>query len=198
MKKAVITAVALTLALCLAVGGTLAYLTAKTGEVKNTFTVGDVSIDLFEHKYLVETNQLDQAVEVRDTTTNNNYKMVPGKVLPKDPKVVVKANSEACYVFVKVVKSGNFDTFMTSAMAEGWKPVEGQSGVYYREVDANTADQPFAVLADNQVTVNTSVTKAMMTASDFTKPTIAFTAYAVQQLGFATPAAAWVEAQNAQ
>ena len=98
MKKAVITAVALTLALCLAVGGTLAYLTAKTGEVKNTFTVGDVSIDLFEHKYLVETNVLDQDVEVRDTTTNNNYKMVPGKVLPKDPKVVVKANSCFCYM----------------------------------------------------------------------------------------------------
>lgn len=92
MKKKVLSIVAVVLVLCCAIGGTLAWLTDKTDPVVNTFTVGDINIEL------------------KETTTN--YKMVPGNTITKDPKVTVKANSEACWLFVKVEKSSNFDSFI--------------------------------------------------------------------------------------
>ena len=175
MKKAVITAVALTLALCLAVGGTLAYLMDKTGEVKNTFTIGDINITLTEE-------------------TGNDYKMVPGATIKKDPKVKVLADSEACYVFVKIAESANLDDFISYTVAGGWTEVE--AGVYYRTAVAN---DKFAVLADNQVTVKDTVTKAMMDAVGEAKPTLTFTAYAIQKTNGTTdftPEQAWAQVKG--
>lgn len=170
-KKTLALVLALTLLVAGVVGGTLAWLTDQTAEVKNTFTVGDINIAL--------------------TETTRDYKMVPGNKLDKDPTVTVKANSEACWLFVKVTESENLDTFITYAIAEGW--TELQDGVYYREVPASNADQTFPVLAGNAVTVNNTVTKAMLTAKDFANPTLTFQAYAIQKDHFTTAAAAWAE-----
>lgn len=172
-KKIAISIVAVALVLCCAIGGTLAWLTDKTGPVTNTFTVGDINIDL--------------------TETTSNYKMVPGNTIAKDPKVTVKANSEACYLFVKVTKSGNFDQFLTYAMADGWTQYEGTTDVWYREVAASNANQEFEVLKDSKVTVKGTVTKEMMTSSDFTNPTLTFKAAAVQTANL-TLAQAYAEA----
>ena len=157
------------------VGGrcTLAWLTDQTAEVKNTFTVGDINIGL--------------------TETTTDYKMVPGNTIAKDPTVTVKANSEACWLFVKVTKSENLDTFITYAIAEGWTALPGVDGVYYREVPASAADQTFSVLADNAVTVNSDVTKEMLTAKDFANPTLTFKAYAVQKDNVASASDAWAK-----
>lgn len=172
-KKTLALVLALTLLVAGVVGGTLAWLTDRTAEVKNTFTVGDINIGL--------------------TETTTDYKMVPGNTIAKDPTVTVKAISEACWLFVKVTKSENLDTFITYAIAEGWTALPGVDGVYYREVPASAADQTFSVLADNAVTVNSDVTKEMLTAKDFANPTLTFKAYAVQKAHFDTPAAAWAE-----
>lgn len=160
-KKIAISIVAVALVLCCAIGGTLAWLTDKTGPVVNTFTVGDINIDL--------------------TETTTDYKMVPGNTIAKDPKVTVKANSEACYLFVKVTKSGNFDQFLEYVMADGWTQYEGTTDVWYRTVPASDQNQDFAVLKNNTVTVKGEVTKEMMTSSGFTRPTLAFKAAAVQE-----------------
>ena len=170
-KKTLALVLALTLLVAGVVGGTLAWLTDRTAEVKNTFTVGDINIGL--------------------TETTADYKMVPGNKLDKDPTVIVKAESEACWLFVKVTKSENLDTFITYAIAEGWTKL--QDGVYYREVPASNADQTFSVLKGDAVTVNSDVTKEMLTAKDFTNPTLTFQAYAIQKAHFDTPAAAWAE-----
>ena len=172
-KKIAISIVAVALVLCCAIGGTLAWLTDKTGPVVNTFTVGDINIDL--------------------TETTTDYKMVPGNTIAKDPKVTVKANSEACYLFVKVTKSGNFDQFLTYEMADGWTQYEGTTDVWYREVAASNANQEFEVLKDSKVTVKGTVTKEMMTSSDFTNPTLTFKAAAVQTANL-TLAQAYAEA----
>ena len=162
MKKKVLSIVAVVLVLCCAIGGTLAWLTDKTASVKNTFTVGDINIEL--------------------TETTTNYKMVPGNTISKDPKVTVKANSEACWLFVKVEKSANFDSFMTYDMA----------GVYYREVAATTAATDFSVLKGDSVSVKDTVTKADLNAlTQNTFPTLTFTAYAVQKDNVADAATAW-------
>lgn len=170
-KKTLALVLALTLLVAGVVGGTLAWLTDQTAEVKNTFTVGDINIDL--------------------TETTTDYKMVPGNTIAKDPTVTVKANSEACWLFVKVTESENLDTFITYAIAEGW--TELQDGVYYREVPASAADQTFSVLAGDAVTVKSDVTRAMLETAKTDAPTLTFKAYAIQKDHFATADAAWAE-----
>lgn len=176
--KATVAVLSVVLAMLIGIAGTLAYLKDSTDPVVNTFTSSDVSITLVEGA-----SEWDD--EDGDTRTNS-YKMVPGATINKDPKVTVLADSEACYVFVEVVKSGNFDTYMEYTMAEGWTQVPNVSGVYYRQVSASTADQPFDVLLNNQITVKSTVTKANMQLidgvgdNDQLAPTLTFTAYAIQ------------------
>jgi len=170
-KKTLALVLALTLLVAGVVGGTLAWLTDQTAEVKNTFTVGDINIDL--------------------TETNRDYKMVPGNTIAKDPTVTVKANSEACWLFVKVTESENLDTFITYAIAEGWTKL--QDGVYYREVPASAADQTFSVLAGNTVTVKSDVTKTMLKTAKTDAPTLTFKAYAVQKDNVASASDAWAK-----
>ena len=172
MKKALFIMLSAALIVCATVAGTLAWLTDKTEPVVNTFTVGDINIELKE-------------------TTGETYKMVPGIELEKDPTVTVKAGSEACWLFVKVVKSGNFDSFMTFEMADGWIALSGHAGVYYRNVDATNADTGFDVLKDNKVMVLETVTKTELEGAKTNAPTLTFTAYAVQKDGIADAATAW-------
>ena len=163
-RKAFLFALAAVLLIGCSVGGTLAWLTAETDAVKNTFTVGDINITLAE--------------------TEREYKMVPGCTIDKDPKVTVKAGSEACWLFVKIEESENLDDFITYTVVtgeNGWTALEGVDGVYYRKVEAVTADTGFDILADNQVTVKDTVTKKMMgELTENTQPTLTFTAYASQ------------------
>lgn len=161
-KKSLALLLAIALVVVGAVAGTVAWLTDQTPSVTNTFTTSDINIELKE--------------------TKNNFQMIPGWNIAKDPKVTVKAGSEACYLFVKLEKSADFDTFMTYEMAEGWTALPGNDGVFYREVAAATADTTFEVLKGNQVTVKDEVTKAQMNAlTADTYPTLTVTAYASQQ-----------------
>lgn len=173
-KKGWLSVVALVLVLCCAVGGTLAWLTDKTDPVTNTFTVGDIDIDLTESDHL-------------------DLKMIPGRKITKDPKVTVKAGSEACWLFVKVERSANFADFLTYEMAEGWTALTGEDGVFWREVGAVTADTFFEVLKGNKVTVQNTVTKEMLQGvkEGTERPTMTFTAYAVQKEGFDDALTAW-------
>lgn len=160
-KKSLALLLAIAIVVVGAVAGTVAWLTDQTPSVTNTFTTSDINIELKE--------------------TKNNFQMIPGWNIEKDPKVTVKAGSEACYLFVKLEKSTNFDTFMTYEMADGWEALPEAPGVYYREVAAATADTTFEVLKGNQVTVKDEVTKAQMNAlTADTYPTLTVTAYASQ------------------
>lgn len=176
MKKKLTMVAALVLVFALGVTGTLAYLTAKTDAITNTFTVGNVKIELAE--------------------TKTNFKMVPGQDIDKDPKVTVKAGSEACWLFVKVEKSSTLDTYISYGVADGWTALTGVDGVYYRQVASSTADATYSVLTGDKVAVKTSVTQPLMdalSAQNAVQPTLTFTAYAIQQAGFDTAAAAWTE-----
>ena len=189
VKKSLIVVLA-TLLLCgCVVGGTVAWLMDQTAPIQNTFTIGNVDIDLTESDADNDGN-----------TAANAYKMVPGATIAKDPTVTVKAGSEACWVFIKVDKSGTLDTYISYELAGGWNALSGVDGVYYREQadnSANTAtDVKISVLKDDQVTVKSNVTKPMMEAlqaEGAVQPTLTFTAYAIQKSGFGTASAAWAE-----
>lgn len=169
--KLVVAMLAVTLLIGCAIGGTVAWLTDKTTAVVNTFTYGDINITLAE-------------------TTGNSYKIIPGVNITKDPKVTVKANSEACWLFVKVQEAGTFvDGKVTYSIADGWTALTGQTDVYYREVSAATTDTEYYVLEGNKVTVSDTLTKEDI--QNITNPTLTFTAYAVQKDGIDTVEAAW-------
>ncbi len=169
--KALVMTASLTLALCAAIGGTVAYLISTTESVTNTFTYGDIDITLTE----TPTDDGD------DDPNTNTYEMVPGNTVTKDPLVTVLADSEDCWLFVELTKSENFDEFMTYGLVDGWEELE--ENVYYREVSQSDADQGFYVLENNTVTVNSDVTKEMLNSLDENSayPTLTFKAYAVQR-----------------
>lgn len=189
-KKSLALVLALAMIVVCVVGGTLAWLIATTPEVKNTFTYGDINIKLEE----------TDATVAADGSATKEFKMIPGYTIDKDPTVTVVKDSEKCYLFVKVDKSTNFDTFMTYTMADGWTRGDGTnipSNVYYRVVDASTADQEFGVLKNDQVTVSGDVTKTML--SDLTEtnqPTLTFTAYACQYMKNSTESFTAAQAWN--
>lgn len=161
--KTFVAMLALVLVIGCAVGGTVAWLTAQTEPVVNTFTYGDINIDL--------------------TETNETYKMVPGYDIHKDPRATVLAGSEECFLFVKLEKSANFGDYMTYEIADGWTALEGVDGVYYREVKTAEMDKDYSVLKGDKVTVKDTVTKEQMNALDngtAVKPTLTITAYASQ------------------
>ena len=171
-SKAFAAVLALVLVLGCALGGTVAWLVAESDPVVNTFTYGDININLEE-------------------TTGSSYKIIPGVDIAKDPKVTVEADSEACWLFVKVDEVGTFVADkVTYSVADGWTALTGQPGVYYREVGAVTADTDFYVLKDNVVKVSDTLTKEDI-KDITTRPTLTFTAYAVQKDGIADAATAW-------
>ena len=175
-KKLMIYVMSIIAVICCVVGGTFAWLATSTDPITNTFVIGDINITLTE-------------------TTGSAYKMIPGNEISKDPKVTVKAGSEACWLFIKIEESTNLDSYIAYTVASGWTLLE--EGVYYREVEAVTADTPFAVLTNDKVNVLETVTKEMMNALEVegaTQPTLTFTAYAVQKANIATAADAWAKA----
>ena len=99
MKKRTLALIlALVLVFGAAVGGTIAYLT-DTDTVTNTFTVGKVDITLDEAK-VTEYGVIDSTANTR--VTENTYKLIPGHTYTKDPTIHVDADSEKCWLFVKI------------------------------------------------------------------------------------------------
>lgn len=134
-----------------------------------------------------------------DESDDLDLTMIPGSDIEKDPFVTVKAGSEACWVFVKVTESDNFDDFMTYGMGSDWTAVPGNEGYYYTEVESLVdadADKVLTVLAGDKVTVLGNVTKGQMDAikaGTEAKPTLSFIAAAVQKENVATVADAWAK-----
>lgn len=208
VKTLAVAMVLVTLIGC-AIGGTLAWLTAETQQVVNTFTVGNIKIKLDE-------TNTDGGEGAPERDTENSYKMIPGWTITKDPVATVLANSEDCYLFVELVEDKGVVTyknaagqdvttkwsdFLTYAIADGWTLVEGETNVYYREVTTSTSNQSFNVIKDNKVNVLTTVTEEMMeTLTEATYPKLNVTAYAVQLYKNNTEkfgaAAAWAEVKD--
>jgi len=174
MRKMLVLVACVALVTGLAIGGTVAWLADSTEEVKNTFTPSNVGVEL--------------------TESTENYQMIPGQTIAKNPTITVNANSETSYVFVKVTRTENVDTFLSYEIADGWEQLDGVDDVYWREVTEQTADQHFAVLADNQVTVKETVTKEQMdNLTEANYPKLTFKAFIIQKAGFDSETAAWTQ-----
>ena len=142
--------------------GTLAWLTAKSETITNTFAVGNISITLTE-------------------TTGDTYKLVPGVQVEKDPTVTVKAGSEKCYLFVKVVNGiaaieDSEDSIASQMVANDWVALTGVENVYYYNglVDAGATEQKLPLFA------NYTVKNDVDDLSTYDDAEIVITAYALQ------------------
>ena len=190
-KKLTVVLLSIILVLCCTIGGTLAWLQDSTGTVTNTFTVGDVDIEISETGAEADGTNLKK----------ETYKIVPGKSESKDPKVTVLANSEKSWVFVEIVEKDNYikdgnaytlDTYIDWSVDTAWTllsktPNTDTAGaaevtyVYYLEQDATTANVDHYVLSGNSVSYGSDLTKAQLDALGTTKPTLTFKAYAIQK-----------------
>lgn len=203
-KKLMAVALATIIAVMAVAGASLAWLKDTTAPVVNTFTEGKVDIDLYEHDYDPETNKLNTD-DTAKVIKNDDYKMVPGKVLPKDPTVDVIAGSEACWLFVKIEEINNVDTFLDYSYItgdNGWtllskSTVNGiPTIIIYRQVSAEkaSAGESYQILVDNKVSVKTGVVMTDMNSiATKGQPQLKFTAYAIQSdyITATTPEAAW-------
>lgn len=134
-KKLGMTIGSLALVGAIAVGGTLAYLTDTTSQVKNTFNVTEnLSIKLDEQDY----DNPDG-----DRVLQNQYDdMTPNQLYPKDPTVTLEKHDTDQYVFMALKKNDNIK--ITDLNTTDWELVEtlvqeGGDVVVYRYKDIITS-----------------------------------------------------------
>lgn len=114
MKKVLALAACAVLLVTASVMGTLAYLTSQD-TVENTFTVGNVQINLFESIV----NEMGEKTGGR-TEDGNKYHLLPGHTYSKDPTVHILEGSESSYVRM-LVKVKNYSN-LKAAMPESKYP----------------------------------------------------------------------------
>ena len=179
--------------------GTMAYLTS-TDKVVNTFTVGKVAITLDEAKVDSDGKPVAGAARV----TGNAYHLLPGHTYTKDPTVHVQANSEDSFIFVKVengIENYEAGTTIAKQIADcGWQPLKDDNNVdvknvYYKTYTKSAEITDLPVFGHFTIANHANAADSWNNFSAETNVTV--TAYAVQQDGFASAAAAWGETLGA-
>ncbi len=170
MKKIVALILVVCLAMAIGVGATLAYFTDTTETKENTFTVGNVSIELTEPNW--DASGAEDAPEV-----------YPGEKLAKDP-TVTNIGANPCFVRIKVEGLdclGNAGDITIEGVSEDWELFEGY--YYYKKVlpvdDPETeAKENVTPACFDGIRIPTGLTNG--TGEEFS---VDVTAYAVQAQG---------------
>lgn len=184
---------------CIA-GGTLAFLTAKTSTVSNTFVIGDIgTLKLYENGAEITAD------------TENTFEVIPGADIDKAVKLNYSYTAQdgyddvPVYIFVKVgaeewTVSNNTEysiggDLMTWSIAAGWDYLkdEADGKVYYCAVAEDSAAVELDVIAGGKITVSDKIDKNNI-ATVAAAGDIDFTAYVIQQGSFADAEAAWAAA----
>lgn len=201
-RKVLVLALCAVLLVSATIMGTMAYLTS-TDVVTNTFTVGNVAINL---------DELDITKDDGSRTeTGNAYHLLPGQTYTKDPTVTVLSGSEKSYVKMTVTFSNaaELDAIFDPNGADMTSIFNGYDGTtwlykgntedttkntrtyefWYKDtVAAPTADVKLDALFDS-ITVPSTINNDQLATINNMKITV--NAYAIQADGFNTPDAAW-------
>lgn len=211
-SKSVFLMLALVLVIGCTIGGTLAWLTAKTSDVENTFVAGQIG-----------TLELEEEADQITTTEGHQFIVIPGVDITKDPKVTYTPTTAEgtvpvdAYVFVELtgigqnkwawnataaqyeIKSDN-NVVLSFQIADGWTVVPGVSDVYYKTSTGTTGLTADAIIQDNKITVSHLITEDDVTTVATAADKLTFTAYAIQQAdggadndGKFTAAEAWAK-----
>ncbi len=181
--KALVLALCAVLLVVTTVFVTMAFLTSEDS-VQNTFTVGEVTISLDE----LDVDDSDNDGSTTDRDKANEYKLIPGKTYTKDPTIHVGANSEPCYLFVKVenglvnAEADGNTTIAAQMTANGWSLVDDETNIYvYNQIVTKNTD----VVVFSNFTIDGETVVA-----NFKDAKINVTAYAIQAEGFEKTATA--------
>lgn len=169
LRRALMLVACAVMLVCLSVGATLAYLTATTGTVNNTFSVGKVSFPPEDDDNVA--GGLDEAkvddqgngtlVKDADRVLQNSYKLYPDHNYAKDPTIHITKDSDACWVFFTINKTDlsftrtttNDDgTTTETTMAD--IQAGDNAGMTYKTIATQIADNDWLPLTDadgNQV-----------------------------------------------
>jgi predicted ribosomally synthesized peptide with SipW-like signal peptide len=175
-------AIVLTAGLIMATGtilGTLAWFTDEA-EMTNIFTVGNIEMKLDEHDITHggkitdctyrENNIVDGVAQdnivcnnkTRTTDSNTYINLMPGDERAKDPTITISANSEECYVFVKVVDNLdasvegstiiNYDIDGEDSVGH-WELVDGETDIYMLKetVKKSNLEQEFLLFSNVKI-----------------------------------------------
>lgn len=170
------------------IAGTVAYLTDSKA-VTNTFTVGQVSIDLKEYDMdpatgkLIDKDANTDGVQkgyatFTDTDGFVNVKLIPGRKIEKQPVVILNEGCEKCWLFVKV-EGAEILGVGSFTCASGWSAVDGADGWYQYSTMVAYNDAEDAVNA-YQVFEDFTVASTLSGDAEFTNKGVAITAYAIQ------------------
>lgn len=188
MKKQVIAGLAAAMICVGAVGGTFAYLTSSPDAVTNTFTVGEgVTIELKE----ADVDELGVEIPNADRVTVNEYKLFPGREYMKDPRIDVAADSEECYVFVKVengLTSIEDQSATIKSQMETLDWINKEGNIWYK---AEKQPAGAEVYVFNTLTIDGEKTQEDLKALVDADANIVITACAVQADGFTNALDAW-------
>lgn len=177
-KKALLLVLCAVLLVGASVAGTVAYLTSKD-DITNTFTVGNVEIELKEYKVNPQTGvKTEEEVDKLE-----DLELVPGRTIYKNPFIKVDANSESCWLFVKI--ENNLGDAVTINGMTNWTAVDGYAGYYQYKEAVDASKNPITVFESITVTS----TKTYEQLNTINPKTIVITAYAVQSDGVSSTAA---------
>lgn len=189
----------------LGAGATLAYFSAQTGPVTNTFTMKQdgIVLDLWEHGVVENSYMADNDVVVKAGEGNGNTyaNLVPGLTFAKDPTVTVGAGSVKCAIFASVE---NANTALTHNMLPSWEQI-GQVGnvTYYEYVGEDTTENDdYAIVDATAGDVNTAVFETVTVSANANATTtfepIIIKAAAVQVEGSVDAKTGTVELREAE
>ncbi len=191
MKKKLLIALAIVLVIAMSVTGTLAYLTADTGAVTNTFTVGNIfdeedrdthkNFELLEHGI---TGKPGEYTLTAEEVSENEYTVMPGVNIPKDP--FIRVNSPVgvdVYLFVEVV-DGTGEQLTVTVDSAKWTKLAGVTGTHGGDVytlasgrlTAGSTLDATNILADDEIVVANATIVA--------PGQVTFYGYLIQAAGF--------------
>ncbi|MGF6989855.1 putative ribosomally synthesized peptide with SipW-like signal peptide [Lachnospiraceae bacterium PM6-15] len=210
-RKIVSLVVAVALIAAIGIGATLAYLSATTTVVENTFAVGNVNLDIWETE-IVDKDEDGKMGPTKD----NDYMLTPSQedkdgnplyTQSKDPYITLGADSEDAYVFMLVtgVDDAEAALIMTDDFDSNWTKIANADGVIFdADADVPVVDDE---KKDGVYAYATALSKNGRTDSLFTKiwldkafeklgadtsfPEMKFYGAAIQAHGFADADAAY-------
>ena len=178
-KKIKFSIIAVLCALCVfSIGGSIAYISAASDVVVNTFAGGAIAITLDEAETDLEGNVISET-----RVSSNTYKYLPGSVLSKDPTVTVLEDSEECYVYLYMENPLPSEYFSLD-LSSDWTvvAVSDNSTLFVYKTTVDAADESVA-LTPLFTTVEVSYELTSEEIEDIGEQQITLQAYAVQAVG---------------
>lgn len=188
--KALTLILAVVMIVGVSVGATLAWLTAESQNVTNTFVAGEIG-----------------SLALNETDTDKQYVIVPGVAITKDPTVTYTPASDAeknvdAYIFAKVeggqwtlengqyvIKNASGAVVMSWTVDSAWTALTGANNVYYMTVSDATVTEN--IISGDTITVSSAITEDDIANVASSATNLKFTVYGIQKDGQADVNAAW-------